>query len=149
MGTPTAVRTSNTLLEEHRALRATIAGIEQDLARRPSGKGVGDWWEDLSYRLRLLRVQLRGHFATEEAEGLVERIERQAPEHAAACERLLKQHTKLIERLDDLAAEASVHGNVSRWTKSMRALLGDLARHEHEESDLLLRALDSTPGAPD
>jgi hypothetical protein len=149
MASSIAVPTRSELLEEHRALRTTIAGIEQDLARRPKGKGVGDWWEDMSYRLRLLRVQLRGHFSSEETAGLLERIQQLAPEHSAACEHLLAQHATVLQRLDDLAAEASIRGDVSRWTKAMRALLADITRHEHDEDELVYRALDTTPGAPD
>lgn len=149
MPSPTTLTPTSTLLDEHRALRATVAGILRDLGQLPRSGAAADWWEDISYRLRLLRVQLHGHFAAEESAGLLERIQQQAPEHSASCERLFREHTSLLARLDELAGEASLHVDAVRWADSMKALLADLAGHEEREDDLLMRALDSTPGAPD
>ena len=137
------------LLEEHRALRETLAGLEQELSRMPSAEAASAWCEAVSLRLRMLRAHLRSHFAREESGSLIEEVQRSAPEQQAACERLLHEHAELLGKLDGLVADATLRIEPPRWSEGLRELLQKLARHEEREDELLLRALDTTPGAPD
>jgi hypothetical protein len=138
-----------TLLAAHRELRETLAGLERDLARPPAPDLLRDWWEVVSLRLRMLRAHLLSHFAQEEHGGLIEEIQRSAPEQQEACERLLREHIQLLDKLDWLATQATLRIEPGRWAGGLAELLAELARHEEHENDLLLRALDATPGAPD
>lgn len=137
------------LLEEHRALRETLAGLEQELSRMPTPEAASSWCEAVSLRLRMLRAHLRSHFAREESGGLIEEVQRSAPEQQSVCERLLHEHAELLDTLDALVADATLRIEPLRWSDGLRGLIQKLARHEEREDELLLRALDTTPGAPD
>lgn len=137
------------LLEEHRALRETLAGLEQELARMPTPQAASSWCEAVSLHLRMLRAHLRSHFTREEKGGLLEEVRRSAPEQEAVCERLLHGHAELLGELDTLVTEAALCIEPVRWRGRLRELLQKLARHEEREDELLLRALDAMPGAPD
>jgi predicted protein tyrosine phosphatase len=143
-----AVRTA-ALLAEHRELRETLAGLERDLLAPPTLESVLDWCEIVLLRLRMLRAHLQSHFAQEEKGGLIEEIQRSAPEQQELCERLRREHARLLDKLDWLATQATLRIEPGRWAGGLEEMLADLARHEERESELLLRALDATPGAPD
>ncbi len=149
LSTKAPAATAATLLAEHRALRETLSGLERDLARPPAPELLGDWWEVVSLRLRMLRAHLLAHFAQEEKGGLIEEIQRFAPEQQEACERLLREHGRLLDELDWLATQATLRVEPAAWSDGLRGLLAGLARHERREDELLLRALDAMPGAPD
>jgi hypothetical protein len=97
----------------------------------------------------MLRAHLLSHFAQEEKGGLLEEIQRAAPEQQEACERLLREHGRLLDELDWLAMQAMLRLEPADLSAGLHRLLEKLARHEQREDDLLRQALDATPGAPD
>jgi hypothetical protein len=136
------------LLAAHRELRAELSGLSREVASLPP-RDWGGWCDAVRLRLQRLRACLRSHFEQEEAEGLFESLEVQAPQHAAACERLRRQHQSLLVRLDSLAMEAALRTEPPLWNGALRELLADVALHEERENELLLRVLDQQRGAPD
>lgn len=145
---PSPTVSTAALLAQHRAMREAIAGLSREAARVPPPEWA-DWCEAVSLRIRILRAQLKRHFAQEEAAGLVQQIEAKAPEHSEACQRLLGEHAVLLARLDALAMDVLLRVDPTLWAGTLREMLSDLVRHEEREDELLLKALDQAPGAPD
>jgi iron-sulfur cluster repair protein YtfE (RIC family) len=131
---------SEAILEEHRGLRDCM-----DEAARLAAGGARSWPQRLAPRLAVLAERLRAHFAAEEKAGLFEDIEEALPGAAAECERLRAEHRTLLERLEGLAARARARHSAEEaetFRADLRAVLGDAARHEETENDLLIRAVE-------
>ena len=145
--TPRPPRTARTVAEEHRVLHALRAEIEAvfkgKTLRRESGLDV------VAVRLDALRGPLCAHFDEEERAGLFERVEEQAPEQAPACERLRREHEGLLVRLDALRDATPEARRGPEWARGVRSFLDELGDHEARETDLLVRSLDDSGGAPD
>jgi hypothetical protein len=136
------------LLAAHRELREDIAQLSRDAAFLPARDWLG-WCDAVRLRLRRLGAHLKSHFEQEDEAGFLDSLELQAPQHAAACERLQREHRSLIVRLESLAMEAALYTQPPLWNGALRELLADIALHEERENELLLRVLDQAPGAPD
>jgi hypothetical protein len=140
-------RSPRTIAEEHRLLRNLLSEIEAAFKgkapRRNSGLDV------VALRLDTLRGPLAAHFDEEERAGFFEKVEERAPEHSADCARLRAEHRGLLVRLDALRAVSPEKRRDAGWSLGVRTLLVDLSDHEARESDLLMRSLDGTGGAPD
>jgi hemerythrin len=144
MAQPTSHDTpASKVLAEHQALHALLGEIE----RASADTRAAD--DEVKPRLDTLRDQLAAHFEGEESGGLFEQIMEEAPEQAHECQRLCDQHTRLLERIDELrGAKAEVRVEPA-WGQAVRALLEELAEHEATENELLSRALDGSMEAQD
>lgn len=131
------------VLAEHQALHTLLGEIERASADTRAAA------DEVKPRLDTLRDQLAAHFEGEESGGLFEQIMEEAPEQAHECRKLCDQHSKLLERIDELrGAEAEVRVEPA-WGQAVRALLEELAEHEATENELLSRALDGSMEAQD
>lgn len=121
------------IAEEHRALRASLARIEETT--------------DLRLLLPLLedlRELLAAHFAHEEAvDGLHEVIGDAAPHLLTAVQRLFDEHRECLELLDRLGERARecYEGPVREVLDQVGALAAKLHAHEAQETELLAGAV--------
>jgi hypothetical protein len=133
--------------EDHRALRAVVAGIHSALdagrARRATGPDV------VAVGLDQLRGRLGAHFDEEERGGLFQQIVELAPEQANACARLRGEHVSLLARLDELRTARPEARRSAAWGAGVRALLDELDGHEARENEILTRVLDGSVEAQD
>jgi len=144
---PVLPRVARNVVEEHRALRALLAEVEQAFARPSPHAASGP--DVVAARLDTLRGPLGAHFEEEERARLFEEIEDRAPDQAPVCARLLADHEGLIRRLDSLRAASPESRRRPTWTHDVRVFLDDLSSHEERETDLLTRTLDGSIGALD
>ena len=144
---PVLPRVARNVVEEHRALRALLAEVEQVFARASPHAASGP--DVVAARPDTLRGPLGAHFEEEERARLFEEIEEIAPDQAPVCSRLRGEHEGLIRRLDTLRASSPESRRRPTWTHDVRAFLDDLSGHEERETDLLTRTLDGSIGAVD
>jgi len=144
---PVLPRVARNVVEEHRALRALLAEVEQVFARASPHAASGP--DVVAARLDTLRGPLGAHFEEEERARLFEEIEEIAPDQAPVCSRLRGEHEGLIRRLDTLRASSPESRRRPTWARDVRAFLDDLSGHEERETDLLTRTLDGSIGAVD
>ena len=144
---PVLPRVARNVVEEHRALRALLAEVEQVFARASPHAASGP--DVVAARLDTLRGPLGAHFEEEERARLFEEIEEIAPDQAPVCSRLRGEHEGLIRRLDTLRASSPESRRRPTWARDARAFLDDLSGHEERETDLLTRTLDGSIGAVD
>jgi hypothetical protein len=141
---------TDSILDEHRRLRAAVARLHEALTTPASYAALR---ESLAAGLLGLRRQLEGHFAAEEREGVFEHIEERVPEAAPQCARLRREHVDLLARLDELGGRmppaAAPVGTLGAWAEAVRGALDALTDHEQRENDLLLDSLEPGAGAPD
>ncbi|MGE5125239.1 MAG: hemerythrin domain-containing protein [Betaproteobacteria bacterium] len=143
---PTVRQAARTAVGEHVNLRRLLAGVLAAFSRPDPHSGSGP--DVVAARLDTLRGPLLAHFDEEERAGLFEQIEERAPEQATACDHLRREHRSLLSRLDLLRSASPVERRGPTWSREVRTLVDELARHERREADLLNRALDgSTPAA--
>jgi len=144
---PVLPRVARNVVQEHRALRALLAEVEQVFARASPHAASGP--DVVAARLDTLRGPLGAHFEEEERARLFEEIEEIAPDQAAVCSRLRGEHEGLIRRLDTLRASSPESRRRPTWAHDVREFLDDLSGHEERETDLLTRTLDGSIGALD
>jgi len=141
---PSVRQAARTAASEHVNLRRLLSQVLGAFSRSVPRAGSGP--DVVAARLDALRGPLHAHFEEEERAGLFEQIEERAPEHASACERLRREHTSLLGRLDTLRAASPVERRGPTWGREVRSFVDELSGHETRESDLLSRTLDG--GAP-
>lgn len=90
-------------------------------------------------RLDTLRGPLRAHFDELERSGRFERIAEQAPERTELCDRLRREHRSLLQQVDHLRSANVIERRGAWWSREVRALIDELARHEAREAALLAR----------
>jgi hemerythrin-like domain-containing protein len=149
---PTVVRQSRSILEEHRKLRHSVNRIQSMVSNPPDPAHRPAWLRDVSGLLVDLTPRLIVHFESEEKGGLFEEIQQAWPTTAEMCRTLLGEHRILLARLSELSAasgrpmdEAAFGAFLDRAS----SLLKDLSRHEERENDLLYRTLEGGPSALD
>jgi hypothetical protein len=144
MAQPTSHDTpAGKVLAEHKALHALLGEIERASADTRAAA------DEVKPRLDTLRDQLAAHFEGEESGGLFEQIMEEAPEQAHECQRLCDQHTRLLERIDELREARAEARADPAWGQAVRAMLEELAGHEAAENELLTRVLDGGDQAQD
>jgi hypothetical protein len=136
------------IVAAHARLRDAITTLGATLRRSSGGTIDGA----VGRRLLHLRRQLAPHFREEEESGLFDELEEGAPELAAACARLRRDHVEILRRFDRLQIDGRRTMDAaasSAWRRSISELLDDLEAHEQRENALLTDALAPDRGAPD
>lgn len=137
-------RITRDIIEQHRQIHFYLDQIEQTL------KGLGGDPQDVEPMRRLaaqlegLREQLVEHHETEERDGMFQAILEVLPSRRVEVDRLLQQHTKMVEILE-LARMHAQNGEADEAQELREDLEGFLAmfrKHEHEEEELLNRAIE-------
>jgi hypothetical protein len=148
MNQPTSTSYSaRTAANEHVNLRQLLAQVVAAFGRPSPHPASGP--DVVAARLDTLRGPLRAHFDEEERSGLFERIEESAPEQSASCDRLRREHRRLLQRLDDLRSASEVERRGPAWGREVRALVEDLGRHEAHEAEVLAVTKEATAAAPE
>jgi hypothetical protein len=132
-GADTAQEKQHEVFEDHEALRAILARVEEctELRRLP-------------LQLVELRVLLKDHFALEEApDGMAAVVRDNAPNQLGRLQGLMSQHPSLLDALDEILDKARrvVNGPLTELDDDLRALCDRLREHEAEETRLLTDAL--------
>ena len=115
---------------------------------------AGNHWRELVELLAELRDQLALHFSLEEAYGYFDDAIGSAPQLSLTAECLRGQHSKLFERirnLADRAAEARVESSeqVTRLLADFNRFRAEFEKHEEDELKLILDSLDDDIGVGD
>jgi hypothetical protein len=149
-----AVSSGETLLVQHARLRSVLGALAAALAAAPEPGATADWLRGLTASFTELGARLAAHFENEERSGLFSSIIEARPEAFLTCERLRAEHASFLERLGQLAGEAS--RGVPRGTLALgelvvraQAVIDDLQRHEQTENALVTDSLDGSVAAQD
>lgn len=131
---------------EHEAVRAAVTEITAQLDRMADLALEARRGDVLSARLRPLLELLTGHFALEEAGGLLELVDPKTATGFRRVSGLIAEHHGLLRRLEDLCAALDRHaerrtGVPAALLCDVRALLQGLSRHEVQETELLQEAV--------
>ncbi len=146
-GTPSVTHAARAAFSEHVTLRQLLGQVVAAFGGPTSLGAAGP--DVVAARLDTLRGPLRAHFDEEERAGLFEQIEERAPEHAAACTQLRREHRRLLTRLDALRGAGPFERRGPEWSREVRTFVDDLNGHEARETDLLTRTLDGSTAAAD
>ncbi|MAE70686.1 MAG: hypothetical protein CME06_09485 [Gemmatimonadetes bacterium] len=132
---------------EHVRIRQGIIDVREQLRRAPSGldSAEGDeWLAGIEKVVGHLREAVERHFHDEECSGLFEEFQRQYPRASDRLARLKLQHSTILGELNDLLTalvrcEGKAHPDATEIVEQGMHALGELARHEEEETDILQR----------
>lgn len=146
-----------TVLEEHRLLRAMIGDLRLFLeAPRPEvgQKGAHVWSTELTRRLVKLHDALFRHFREEEQGGMMEELTEAHPRATEAVESLVHDHVDILKNLRRCMTAAMEYADgVKPANTALRRRLIDIldCLHEHEiaETDLIQRLEYEMIGAAD
>jgi len=132
------------VMEEHRHLRGAVDELADVAFHTPPVAEGHAWCGDVASRLHDLGARLQRHFRGEEEEdGLYPQLARAMPDAAGQIQRLQEQHQRLLaicRALAEVAGTTPLDGEAfCRLTARIGALLAELASHEANESDLMLR----------
>lgn len=133
------------VLEEHRELHRTVAGIREFLQLprpEPGETGAHAWAARLSKSLVAFHDELFRHFRFEDEGGMAEDIARRHPRAAAAAEQLSNEHTEILSEVRLLMNETLTYSQAGSSTElSLRrrvtAVLDRLGQHERSEIDMI------------
>lgn len=107
---------------------------------------------ELLHQLKEFRALLATHFLAEESPGgFFDVVRGRAARHAAAVERLQREHGSFLGDIDRLAdaARACLAGPVAELLQEARALAGRQREHEDRENALLIDAMYTDGGQGD
>ena len=140
-------------MEEHRHLRGAVDELADVAFHTPPVAEGHAWCGDVASRLHDLGTRLDRHFRGEELEdGLYPQLTRALPDAAGQIRRLQEQHRRLLDvcrALAEVAATTPLDGEAfCRLTARIGALLAELASHEANESDLMLRVAQGEQAGP-
>lgn len=135
------------VLEEHRELRAMIAGLREFLDRpRPEAGAEGShtWSAALSRRLIDLHDKLFRHFRYEEEGGVVEELTTAHPGSADRIRAILGEHPEMLRQArritdDVLRYSEGRKPEDARLRRRINRLLDQLESHEKDETALIQR----------
>ena len=131
-------------LDEHRAIRAAVQGLQTHL-RVPDPARRDHWRRQLAEDLEALAGLLRPHFAREEVDGMFDAIVEAEPGSSLECARLRAQHGTLLDTVAAIRQRLQAPGreeSLEELRPAVRALIADLARHEAAEDALLIRTME-------
>ncbi|GAB4140232.1 hemerythrin domain-containing protein [Thermopirellula anaerolimosa] len=134
--------------EEHERIEALLEELETALAKRDRPP------KEVIRLLSELPVHLEAHFSFEEAGRFFDEGMLRAPHLQPKADKILAEHTPLVDAAKSLAATASEDDQtVPEWWERVHsgfaALKNDLSRHEHAENDLVQEAYIRDLGARD
>lgn len=137
--------------DDNRELKLLLDRIKPLASHRQTAT---NHWIELIELVGKLRDQLALHFSLEEAYGYFEEAIVGAPQLSTTAEYLRSQHSKLFERIRDLADSALEVSperaeHVTRFLDAFQAFRESLEHHEEAELKLILDALDDDIGVGD
>ncbi len=132
---------------EHAQIRQGIIEVRELLRRAPTGldSAEGDEWLVAIERVvGRLREAVERHFHDEECSGLFEEFQRQYPRASDRLASLKLQHGTILAELNDLLTglvrcEGQAHPDATEIVEQGLRALGELARHEKEETEIFQR----------
>ncbi len=135
------------VLEQHRHLRAVVGGLEEflDEPRPDTGvRGSHTWAVALSQRLLSLHDEFFRHFRFEEERDVIEDIMVNHPEAAGKLKEVLDEHPEMLGELrrivsDVLSYSEGVNPEDPKIRRRISELLAVFHRHEEEENHLFQR----------
>lgn len=132
-----AAAASDSLAEQHRALRSHLDALWACATAMPADDDVaGRWRCDLAERLDVLRDDLIAHFAHEEAGGGFGELAFQMPHAAPKLAALAAEHAVILRMLESLLAEVAAD-TPAGLVAGAAQLVERLRRHEAVENELL------------
>ena len=122
------------ILSEHENLRALLQKLERQV-QQPAGSDA--WLEKLRELLSGLVDLCSEHFRLEEQAGLHVQLREQSPRLAFRLEKLLSDHFRILEALQNLVTDVSPDSVASGESAPLKErILGVLeAVHEHERAE--------------
>jgi len=151
---PTVVRHSKQIVEEHKRLRESLSRIQSMVVKPPEASRRSGWLKDLAAELTDLEPRLKAHFEAEEKSGFFDDITESWPGTSDICRRMMGEHESLLKAVSDVCGTAA--GPATLDETSFRSLLEragllirDVSRHEERENDLMFRTLEGGPAAQD
>jgi hypothetical protein len=133
------------LYEEHRHLEQTLERLRALLSGTPQPATAVSLIDDI-------HGQLVSHFAHEEKGGYFAELLASKPRLRGEAERLLAHHPELLERLEEVRAEASratETGDCRTLSAAFDRFFERFEEHEHREESLLQGAHGTDIGATD
>ena len=129
------------ILSEHKDLRALLRALEQH-AQRPAGSR--EWAESVLAPLSELADRCSEHFRLEEQAGLHVQLRDQSPRLAFQLERLLSEHSQILEVLrklvKNLQAQALAQGEAEPLKERVLAAVEAVREHERAENEAMMDA---------
>jgi ferredoxin len=156
-GWPGDERILDQVVQEHRELRETIPGLQRFLegpVPKPGSQKARTWRNRLAKQLQDLRENLAVHFRREQDSGLFEELAREFPRAADRLAALQAEHDQILSTLAVIRetilsySQARTAGGDDPRVRA-RELLGQLARHETAETELIGRLHSEDLGAGD
>ena len=122
------------ILSQHKDLRALLQALERHI-QQPAGSDA--WLESLREALSGLVDLCSEHFTLEEQTGLHVELREQSPRLAFRLEKLLSDHSRILEALRKLVAGLPTESIASSEADPLKErVLGVLeAFHEHERAE--------------
>ena len=151
---PTVVRHSKQVIEEHKRLRECLSRIQSMVVKPPEVSRRAGWLKDLAAELTDLQPRLKAHFEAEEKSGFFDDITESWPGTSDVCRRMMSEHESLLKAVSDVcgtaAGPATIDENAFRsLLERAGSLVREVSRHEERENDLMFRTLEGGPAAQD
>lgn len=119
------------------SLRQAHVSLLADL-QQLSGATAGMTFADLRTQLLKARQDLLEHFRLEEEDGYLDVVRRKEPNLEPTLAKLLKEHRKLVQELDDLLAKVEQpHSPLDTAQRRVRLWIHDVRGHEIRENHLI------------
>lgn len=128
------------ILSEHNDLRAVLQALEEHL-RQPADSG--GWLSSLQDELSGLLNLCSAHFRVEEEGGLHIQLRDQAPRLASRLEKLVSDHSRILESLQVLLTELQAETFRPNepdppCKKQVLRVLESLREHERAENEVMM-----------
>ena len=129
------------ILSDHRDLRGALQALEQHLQQPADSQGwIGSLRDGLSGLVDLCSA----HFEVEEQTGLHIQLREQSPRLAFRLERLVSDHRRILEGLQELArdlpAETIGRNEADPLKERVLRALETLHEHERAENEIMMDA---------
>jgi len=129
------------ILSEHKNLRALLRKVERSV-QQPAGSDA--WMENLRRTLSDLVDLCAEHFRLEEQAGLHVQLRDQSPRLAFRLQKLLAEHSGILDTLEklvtELPAQAVTSRDVEPLKQSVSVALEAVRQHERAENEVMMDA---------
>ena len=129
------------ILAEHEELRALLRALEQQV-RQSAGSDA--WLENLRDTLSRVVDLCSEHFRLEEQAGLHVELREQSPRLAFRLEKLVSDHSRILEALQklvtELPTESIASGGVDPLRERVLGALEAVREHERAENEIMMEA---------
>lgn len=130
------------LQAEHHRLNCALIGIRRQIAELNRSTRPLEALATLREKLEDLLLELRGHFAEEEAGGCLEEAEARCPSLVPQAKHLMGEHSQLARALEQLLATTKDRAaNPIALRRQFESFATDLRTHQCAENRLLQTAL--------